>query len=223
MRKIAAIILAIILCAGVAFGLSFYSNGFESFSPLYIMYGGKVVKYTVTLPDKDAEFTVKSTGFSIESDLIYTVEIVPNTNNDFSYTTDGTDIYKLSDEETFTDSFTIVQADNKFTIGATSLQAILQSKYGDSIATSEKLSDNKSYFTVVVTTDDNKTASFNIIIPLGNITTLTPDDTTGAGGNDNNNTNNDGNNNADNNNSGTNEVQAHGIELNFYHYIFGVE
>jgi hypothetical protein len=176
-QRIAAIVLIVILLLAAVFGLSWYSNGFESFSSLYVTNEGEVVKGPITFKEDYtvANFEVKKAGFTFDTYENFTVEVIPNESNDFEYIT-GDTTYKLSDEENYTRFFKIESNGNKFTLSneGKALTDILAELHG--CATSDisilELSEETSYLTIVITTENDKTQSINIILPLGEYTSI---------------------------------------------------
>lgn len=105
---------------------SFYSNGYESFSPLYLKCNDKVVSSAVTVSDNANVFEVKSAGWSDEEKYPeYTVAVYPNTQYDFVYEVDGAQ-YLFSKVGNITSAFDIKTDGNIFTISRGSVAGILQ-------------------------------------------------------------------------------------------------
>lgn len=97
------------------FTLMWYSNGFESFSKLYITVNGKTVKSEMTLP-KDSKTRIEVNRASIKhGGFDYTVAITPNIENDFKYTVNG-EPRKFSEVGELTEAFKIELHDGYFEI-----------------------------------------------------------------------------------------------------------
>ena len=121
-KKIVKALLIVLMVAVFSFGIalfaSWYSNGWESLSAIYVKYDGSAVKKSVTLAaNMKAEIFVKSAGF-LDRTNNYTVQILPNSKSGFVYTVNGTE-KRFSEIEDLTAAFDLSLKDNSFVINLT--------------------------------------------------------------------------------------------------------
>lgn len=110
-----ALVAALVL--GAVITLAVYSNGFESFSPLYLTDGENVIGDELNdIPATGKVLYVKRAGFD-KNIGDYTVEIVPNPEYEFDYTADGQTYHYPSAFDNLTPAFNITENYGGFVLG----------------------------------------------------------------------------------------------------------
>lgn len=134
----------------ILFILCWYSNGFESFSPLYLKYAGSIVQNEIDIGAAEAVIEVKSAGFSAIAPE-YTVKIEPNAAADFDYTADGEN-YRFSAAGDLTDCFDIEQNGASFVLSPSScgLETVLSIKHKTDVTIGD-LPQNVNFYILTVT------------------------------------------------------------------------
>lgn len=172
---IAAFVLALIATAILLLG--WYSNNFESFAPLYLKYGGAVVRGDRLPTDEQTVYEVKSAGFD-KSPINFTVSVQANA--DFSYVADGR-YYRFARTGDLTGAFAIEKSENGFSFGTASfdLQTILARHHGADEITLGELPKNVDFYLVSVQ-GNGKSLSFflnvkNYVIVPGSSIIIEPD------------------------------------------------
>ena len=138
-----ALVAALVL--GAVITLAVYSNGFESFSPLYLTDGENVVDELDDIPATGKVLYVKRAGFD-KNIGYYTVEIVPNPEYEFDYTADGQTYHYPSAFDNLTPAFNIIETDGGFVLGYDGdVLGILAKLHGATDVTSEQLPEGDPF------------------------------------------------------------------------------
>jgi hypothetical protein len=148
-KTIRTIIIISIITLGAAFALSWYSNGFESFSPLYLTSGGIVVSAdTISVMRSGATtFRICGAGFS-QAAKAYSVKIIPSDVVDFEYIYNG-DIYQFSAAGDLTAYYDYTIEGDTITLQGKSIQDVLAAKHGGEVTLPE-LDNNVSYLKIII-------------------------------------------------------------------------
>lgn len=178
-KKIVKALLIVLTVSVFSFGIalfaSWYSNGWESLSAIYVKYDGSAVKKSVTLAaNMKAEIFVKSAGF-LDRTNNYTVQILPNSKSEFVYTVNGTE-KRFSEIEDLTAAFDLSLKDNSFVINLTDFKgeaasdmlSVLKRCHGESaeIEIKDELKNTERYFILKVYSEDglySTTTHFNVL------------------------------------------------------------
>lgn len=145
-----ALVAALVL--GAVITLAVYSNGFESFSPLYLTDGENVIGDELNdIPATGKVLYVKRAGFD-KNIGDYTVEIVPNPEYEFDYTADGQTYHYPSAFDNLTSAFNIIETDGGFILGFDGdVLGILAKLHGATDVTSEQLPEGDPFILHVYT------------------------------------------------------------------------
>lgn len=170
------IVLAIaVLTFGITVFTSWYSNGWESLSTIYVKYDGEPLKRTATLTaESKAEISVRSAGFLNKTED-YSVRIIPNVKSGFKYTLNGEE-KKYLDIEDLTDLFKLTVNGDAFTVDLTDfsgepqvdMKRLLLRYHGEGaeVEITDELNKAVTFFTLEVTSADGlyKTkVNFNVL------------------------------------------------------------
>ena len=143
---LACLALVAALVLGAVITLAVYSNGFESFSPLYLTDGENVVGDELNdIPATGKVLYVKRAGFD-KNIGDYTVEILPNPEYEFDYTADG-QTYRYPDVfDNLTPAFNITENHGGFVLGFDGdVLGILAKLHGATDVTSEQLPEGDPF------------------------------------------------------------------------------
>ena len=145
-KMLAALALVAALVLGVVITLAVYSNGFESFSPMYLTDGENVVANELNdIPATGKTLYVKRAGFN-KNIGDYTVEILPNPEYEFGYTADG-QTYRYPDAfDNLTPAFNITENHGGFVLGFDGdVPAVLAKLHGVTDVTAEQLPEGDPF------------------------------------------------------------------------------
>ena len=161
--KVITYLLVVLLILGIAGGIAYFFMRSQGMT-FYVEYGG--TKYLANgesgsiklLNGTSSAFTVKSlTGEEVN----YSVKVMSNGANNFSFTVNGEIWYLWNDDETkddYTDIFEVEKNADSFTLtladGFTVKQAI-EEKYGAEIVPQTDIQFGLCYFIIVVTVDES--------------------------------------------------------------------
>ena len=151
-KMLAALALVAALVLGAVITLAVYSNGFESFSPLYLTDGENVIGDELNdIPATGKVLYVKRAGFD-KNIGDYTVEIVPNPEYEFDYTADGQTYHYPDAFDNLTPAFNIIETDGGFILGFDGdVLGILAKLHGATDVTSEQLPEGDPFILHVYT------------------------------------------------------------------------
>lgn len=172
--KIIGIILVLLLVAGLVAVLYKFTNGFnEDFKTFYVEHDGEQIlsensEMTFT-KGKTHRFDVKYTFDTQQSETRdYSVEIVPNTEQDFEYTVDG-EPYLYSKAGDLSAAFSLKKQKSYFEITLRedmSVQSVLETVHpGQQVKVPENAADVFSY--VLCISSYNGNVSYRIAFGLG--------------------------------------------------------
>lgn len=168
-----------VLAFGIAVFASWYSNGYESVSGLYLKNEGKIIKSGTALDFTDKiSIKVKSAGFTDRSKG-YKVTVTPNPQADFTYTVNGEE-YKFSSITDLTPMFEIEQEGSGFILSVPekcTLMTLLEDYHGGAkVQINQELSTAKYYLVLTVTsTDGFYDSSLNFNVKFGGAIAINPD------------------------------------------------
>ena len=157
-----AIVMVVIAIGGF---FAFFTNGFTSdFKTFYVSMGDEnIVSNTggyVLDWDSPLTIDVKYTFGALSKEVSgYDIQIVPNQDNDFTFTVDG-EPYSFSAIGDCAKAFDIVKDETQFTINYITMQELLDKMYEDSeVKIDKKLIDfEKDQFTLIVTSYNGETS-----------------------------------------------------------------
>ena len=181
--KVIGVILVLALLAGLVAVLYKFTNGFnEDFKTFYVEYEGKQIlaqnSELALEPGKTYRFDVKYTFDTQQSETKdYTVEIVPNAEQDFEYTVDG-EPYLYSKAGDLSSAFSLKKQATHFEITLQedmTLQSVLETVHpGQQVKVPENAADVFPY--VLCISSYNGNVSYRIAFDLGaDVTGITID------------------------------------------------
>ena len=172
--KVIGVILVLALLAGLVAVLYKFTNGFnEDFKTFYVEYEGKQIlaqnSELALEPGKTYRFDVKYTFDTQQSETKdYTVEIVPNAEQDFEYTVDG-EPYLYSKAGDLSSAFSLKKQATHFEITLQedmTLQSVLETVHpGQQVKVPENAADVFPY--VLCISSYNGNVSYRIAFGLG--------------------------------------------------------
>ncbi len=174
--KVIGIILVLLLVAGLVAVIYKFTNGFnEDFKTFYVEHEGKQIlaqnSELALEPGKKYRFDVKYTFDTQQSETKdYTVEIVPNAEQDFEYLVDG-EPYLYSKTGDLSAAFGLRKHDTYFEIVTaedTGLTGVLESKYlGQTVEILESAASKNPYPFKLVISSYNGSVTYNIRFNVG--------------------------------------------------------
>ncbi len=183
--KIIGIILVLLLVAGLVAVIHKFTNGFnEDFKTFYVEHEGKQIlsensEMTFT-KGKTHRFDVKYTFDTQQSEARdYSVEIVPNAEQDFEYTVDG-EPYLYSKAGDLSAAFSLKKQKSYFEITLRedmTLQSVLETVHpGQQVEVPEGASDGNPFPYALIVSSYNGNVSYRIAFDLGtDVTGITLD------------------------------------------------
>ena len=183
--KIIGIILVLLLVAGLIAGIYKFTNGFnEDFKTFYVEHEGKLIlaqnSELALEPGKTYRFDVKYTFDTKQSETKdYTVEIVPNAEQDFEYTVDG-ETYLYSKAGDLSAAFSLKKQKSYFEITLRedmTVQSVLETVHpGQQVKVPENASDGNPFPYALIVSSYNGNVSYRIAFDLGtDVTGITID------------------------------------------------
>ncbi len=183
--KIIGIILVLLLVAGLVAVLYKFTNGFnEDFKTFYVEHEGKQIlaqdSELALEPGKTYRFDVKYTFDTGQTEARdYSVEIVPNAEQDFEYTVDG-EIYLYSKAGDLSAAFSLKKQKSYFEITLRedmTLQSVLETVHpGQQVEVPEGASDGNPFPYALIVSSYNGNVSYRIAFDLGtDVTGITLD------------------------------------------------
>lgn len=183
--KVIGVILVLALLAGLVAVLSKFTNGFnEDFKTFYVEYEGKQIlaqnSELALEPGKTYRFDVKYTFDTQQSETKdYTVEIVPNAEQDFEYTVDG-EPYLYSKAGDLSSAFSLKKQATHFEITLQedmTLQSVLETVHpGQQVKVPETAADENPFPYALIVSSYNGNVSYRIAFNLGaDVTGITLD------------------------------------------------
>ena len=183
--KIIGIILVLLLAAGLVAVIYKFTNGFnEDFKTFYVEHEGKQIlsensEMTFT-KGKTHRFDVKYTFDTQQSEARdYSVEIVPNAEQDFEYTVDG-ETYLYSKAGDLSSAFSLKKQKSYFEITLRedmTIQSVLETVHpGQQVKVPENASDGNPFPYALIVSSYNGNVSYRIAFDLGaDVTGITID------------------------------------------------
>ena len=173
------------LLAGLVAVLYKFTNGFnEDFKTFYVEYEGKQIlaqnSELALEPGKTYRFDVKYTFDTQQSETEdYTVEIVPNAEQDFEYTVDG-EPYLYSKAGDLSSAFSLKKQATHFEITLQedmTLQSVLETVHpGQQVKVPETAADENPFPYALIVSSYNGNVSYRIAFNLGaDVTGITLD------------------------------------------------
>ena len=174
--KVIGVILVLLLLAGIIAIIYRFTNGFnEDFKTFYVEHNGEQILTTnselVLEPGKTNRFDVKytfDTGQSETKD--YSVEIVPNAEQDFEYTVDG-EPYLFSRADDLSAAFSLNKQESYFELTLQedmTLQSVLETIHpGQQVEVPENASDGNPFPYALIVSSYNGNVSYHIAFNLG--------------------------------------------------------
>lgn len=183
--KVIGIILVLLLVAGLVAVIYKFTNGFnEDFKTFYVEHEGKLIlaqnSELALEPGKTYRFNVKYTFDTQQSETKdYTVEIVPNAEQDFEYTVDG-ETYLYSKAGDLSAAFALNKQDSYFAITLRedmTLQSVLEAIHpGQQVEVPENASDGNPFPYALIVSSYNGNVNYHIAFNLGaDVTGITLD------------------------------------------------
>ena len=183
--KIIGIILVLLLVAGLVAVLYNFTNGFnEDFKTFYVEHEGKQIlseNSEVTFTEgKTHRFDVKYTFDTQQSEARdYSVEIVPNAEQDFEYTVDG-EKYLYSKAGDLSAAFSLKKQKSYFEITLRedmTLQSVLETVHpGQQVEVPENAADDNPFPYALIVSSYNGSVSYRIAFSVGmDVTGITLD------------------------------------------------
>ena len=183
--KVIGIVLVLLLVAGLVAVIYKFTNGFnEDFKTFYVEHEGKQIlsenrEMTFT-EGKTHRFDVKYTFDTEQSETKdYSVEIVPNAEQDFEYTVDG-ETYLYSKTGDLSAAFALNKQKSYFEITLRedmSVQSVLETVHpGQQVKVPENASDGNPFPYALIVSSYNGNVSYRIAFNLGaDVTGITLD------------------------------------------------
>ena len=183
--KVIGIILVLLLVAGLVAVIYKFTNGFnEDFKTFYVEYEGKQIlaqnSELALEPGKTYRFDVKYTFDTQQSETKdYTVEIVPNAEQDFEYTVDG-ETYLYSKAGDLSSAFSLKKQKSYFEITLRedmTIQSVLETVHpGQQVEVPETAADENPFPYALIVSSYNGNVSYRIAFDLGaDVTGITLD------------------------------------------------
>ena len=174
--KVIGIILVLLLVAGLVAVIYKFTNGFnEDFKTFYVEHEGKQIlsensEMTFT-KGKTHRFDVKYTFDTDKSEARdYSVEIVPNAEQDFEYTVDG-ETYLYSKTGDLSAAFSLKKQKSYFEITLRedmTIQSVLETVHpGQQVEVPENASDSNPFPYALIVSSYNGNVSYHIAFNLG--------------------------------------------------------
>ena len=174
--KIIGIILVLLLVAGLVAVIYKFTNGFnEDFKTFYVEHEGKQIlsensEMTFT-EGKTHRFDVKYTFDTGQAEARdYSLEIVPNAEQDFEYTVDG-ETYLYSKAGDLSAAFALNKQDSYFAITLRedmTLQSVLEAIHpGQQVEVPENASDGNPFPYALIVSSYNGNVNYHIAFNLG--------------------------------------------------------
>lgn len=174
--KVIGIILVLLLVAGLVAVIYKFTNGFnEDFKTFYVEYEGKRIlaqnSELALEPGKKYRFDVKYTFDTQQSETKdYTVEIVPNAEQDFEYTVDG-EPYLYSKTGDLSSAFSLRKQKSYFETTLRedmTLQSVLEAVHpGQQVEVPGNASDGNPFPYALIVSSYNGNVSYHIAFNLG--------------------------------------------------------
>lgn len=183
--KIIGIILVLLLVAGLVAVIYKFTNGFnEDFKTFYVEHEGKQIlsensEMTFT-EGKTHRFDVKYTFDTGQTEARdYSVEIVPNAEQDFEYTVDG-ETYLYSKAGDLSAAFSLKKQKSYFEITLRedmTIQSVLETVHpGQQVKVPGNASDGNPFPYALIVSSYNGNVSYRIAFDIGtDVTGITPD------------------------------------------------
>ena len=183
--KIIGIILVLLLAAGLVAVIYKFTNGFnEDFKTFYVEHDGEQIlsadSETTFTEGKTHRFDVKYTFDTQQSETRdYSVEIVPNAEQDFEYTVDG-ETYLYSQAGDLSAAFSLKKQKSYFEITLRedmTIQSVLETVHpGQQVKVPENASDGNPFPYALIVSSYNGNISYRIAFDLGtDVTGITLD------------------------------------------------
>lgn len=183
--KIIGIILVLLLVAGLVAVIYKFTNGFnEDFKTFYVEHEGKQIlaqdSDLVLEPGKTYRFDVKYTFDTGQAEARdYSVEIVPNAEQDFEYTVDG-ETYLYSKAGDLSAAFSLKKQKSYFEIMLRedmTVQSVLETVHpGQQVEVPETASNGNPFPYALIVSSYNGNVSYRIAFDLGtDVTGITLD------------------------------------------------
>ena len=183
--KVIGIILILLLVAGLVAVIYKFTNGFnEDFKTFYVEYEGKQIlaqnSELALEPGKTYRFDVKYTFDTQQSETKdYSVEIVPNAEQDFEYTVDG-ETYLYSKAGDLSAAFSLKKQKSYFEITLRedmTIQSVLEAIHpGQQVEVPGNASDGNPFPYALIVSSYNGNVSYRIAFNLGaDVTGITLD------------------------------------------------
>lgn len=183
--KVIGIILVLLLVAGLVAVIYKFTNGFnEDFKTFYVEYEGKQIlaqnSELALEPGKTYRFDVKYTFDTQQSETKdYSVEIVPNAEQDFEYTVDG-EPYLFSRAGDLSAAFSLKKQATHFEITLRedmTIQSVLETVYpGQQVEVPGTAADENPFPYALIVSSYNGNVSYRIAFNLGaDVTGITLD------------------------------------------------
>lgn len=183
--KIIGIILVLLLAAGLVAVIYKFTNGFnEDFKTFYVEHEGKQIlsenSETTFTKGKTHRFDVKYTFDTGQTEARdYSVEIVPNAEQDFEYTVDG-ETYLYSQAGDLSAAFSLKKQKSYFEITLRedmTVQSVLETVYpGQQVKVPETAADENPFPYTLIVSSYNGNVSYRIAFDLGtDVTGITLD------------------------------------------------
>ena len=183
--KIIGIILVLALLVGLVAVIYKFTNGFnEDFKTFYVEYEGKQIlaqnSELALEPGKTYRFDVKYTFDTQQSETKdYSVEIVPNAEQDFEYTVDG-EPYLFSRAGDLSAAFSLKKQATHFEITLRedmTIQSVLETVYpGQQVEVPGTAADENAFPYALIVSSYNGNVSYRIAFNLGaDVTGITLD------------------------------------------------
>ena len=174
--KIIGVILVLALLAGLVAVIYRFTNGFnEDFKTFYVEYEGKQIlaqdSELALEPGKTYRFDVKYTFDTEQSETKdYSVEIVPNAEQDFEYLVDG-ETYLYSKAGDLSAAFSLKEQKSHFEITLRedmTLQSVLEAIHpGQQVEVPENASDGNPFPYALIVSSYNGSVNYHIAFNLG--------------------------------------------------------
>ena len=183
--KIIGVILVLALLAGLVAVIYRFTNGFnEDFKTFYVEHEGKQIlaqdSELALEPGKTYRFDVKYTFDTGQTEVRdYSVEIVPNAEQDFEYTVDG-ETYLYSKAGDLSAAFSLKEQKSYFEITLRedmTIQSALETVYpGQQVEVPETAADENPFPYTLIVSSYNGNVSYHIAFNLGaDVTGITLD------------------------------------------------
>lgn len=179
-QAISSLLLLLVLFG--VFGLLFtFTNGFkEDFKTFYVSYNGQDIFATESKLDLardqehrfDVTYTFEFLDEGEEVNTDYSVKIVPNADQDFTFTVDGENV-KYSSVGELTSVFNLQKYDMYFTLsldGGMSLEKVLEAVYGKDVTAPEEGEYPDPYLYTLVVTSYDGSVTYYIDMNFGEAT-----------------------------------------------------